>query len=80
MRASILNLRKNMGAVIDALDMNEIVTLTYRGKEKAKIIPVGKQKIASDITAHGAFGIWADKKQDVVNMVRDMRKGRVDAF
>ena len=81
MEASILDLRKNMGKVLAALDMNETVKLTYRGKEKATIVPIVKQH-TKDLTKSEAFGLWADKggTEDVETTLRNIRKGRVDAI
>lgn len=53
--------------------------MTYRGSEKATIVP--KEQVRKiDIKKHPAFGIWADKKDNVSAVVRNMRKGRFDAF
>ena len=81
MKASILDLRKHMSKVLAALDMNETVKLTYRGKEKAVIVPTGKQHQA-DLTKNDAFGLWADRSEteDVEATLRKIRKGRVDAL
>ena len=81
MKASILDLRKQMSKVLAALDMNETVKLTYRGKEKAKIIPTAKQQI-TDLTQSDAFGLWADRTdtEDVEASVRSIRKGRCNAL
>lgn len=75
MKASILDLRKHMGKVLAALDKNETVKLTYRGKEKALIIPTNTQR-ETDLTQNAAFGMWADHTDDVETTVRTMRKGR----
>ena len=79
MEASILDLRKHMSKVLDALDKNETVKLTYRGKQKAMIIPSTSQQ-PRDLTKNEAFGIWSDKEMSVETSVRNLRKGRVDAF
>lgn len=81
MEASILDLRKHMSKVLAALDMNETVKLTYRGKEKATIVPVVRLQNA-DLTCNEAFGLWADRfnTEDVEKAVRNIRKGRVDAI
>ncbi|MCE5340767.1 MAG: hypothetical protein LLF92_06520 [Planctomycetaceae bacterium] len=79
MRASILDLRRNMRQILAAIDHNESVILTYRGSEKATIVP--KEQVRKiDIKKHPAFGIWADKKDNVSAVVRNMRKGRFDAL
>lgn len=80
MKASILDLRRRMREILKALDKNEQITLTYRGREKAKIIPFGLSQNA-DFRKHRAFGLWKDRKDlaDVAKVVRKMRKGRFDA-
>ncbi len=80
MEASILDLRKHMSKVLAALDMNETVKLTYRGKEKATIVPTGKHQTI-DMTNNEAFGLWSDRfgTEDVDKFIRNTRKGRVDA-
>lgn len=81
MEASFLDLRKHMSKVLAALDMNETVKLTYRGKEKALIVPTPKKKTV-DLTSMEAFGIWSDRGEidDVDQVVRDFRKGRHNAI
>ena len=81
MEASILDLRKHMSKVLAAIDMNETVTLTYRGKEKAKIVPSAKCGDV-DLMKTDAFGMWADRDDilDVESVVREIRKGRVNAL
>ncbi len=79
MEASILDLRKHMSKVITALEMNETVKLTYRGKDKALIVPITKQ-YENDITLNPAFGMWSNREEDVDKAVRNIRKGRVDAI
>ena len=78
MKASILDLRRHMSAILKALDRNENVTLTYRGHEKATIVP---KKTAHKVSMenHPAFGLWQNRKdiQDVEVAVRNIRKGRV---
>ncbi len=80
MKASILDLRRHMGDILKALDRNEKVTLTYRGHEKATIVPQ-KTAQASRLSRHPAFGLWAKRTdlKDVDAVVRNIRKGRTDA-
>jgi antitoxin (DNA-binding transcriptional repressor) of toxin-antitoxin stability system len=80
MKASILDLRRHMGKILKALDRNETVTLTYRGNEKATIVPK-KTNRTGDIKGHPAFGMWKDRDDmsDVAGHVRHLRKGRMDA-
>ncbi|OGV53693.1 MAG: hypothetical protein A2X49_12675 [Lentisphaerae bacterium GWF2_52_8] len=78
MNATVLDLRKNMKGVIAALDRNEKVTLTYRGRKKAVIVPCAKKASTMSVSQHPAFGMWADRKdmEDVGGFVRNLRKGR----
>jgi len=80
MKASILDFRRRMGQILKALDRNENVTITYRGHEKATIVP-RKAGRKVDIQNHAAFGLWAKRNdiQDVDTMVRNIRKGRMNA-
>ena len=82
MKASMLDLRRRMKDVLDALDRNEPVTVTYRGKEKGIIYPVGHGRRATmRVVDHPAFGMWRDRAdmQDVGKAVRTLRRGRFDA-
>jgi len=72
MIATAKDLRFNISMLFDALSKGEDITITYRGKAKAKLIPTKKKKQKDDI----AFGIWSDKKDDVEKTVRSLRKGR----
>lgn len=78
MTATVLDLRKNMKRVLEAIDCNERVVLTYRGREKAIIVPCQEQEQRQPASAHPAFGMWKDNADtaDVDAFVRDLRKGR----
>ncbi|HBC86133.1 MAG TPA: type II toxin-antitoxin system prevent-host-death family antitoxin [Lentisphaeria bacterium] len=78
MNATVLDLRKNMKSVLAAIDRNESVVLTCRGREKASIVPCGRQRSRKKVSECAAFGIWADRKdmEDVPAYVRTIRKGR----
>ncbi len=78
MNATVLDLRKNMKDVIAALDRNEKVTLTYRGRKKAIILPCESEESQKSVKEHPAFGMWADRDEtkDVDSFVRTLRKGR----
>ena len=45
MRATILDLRRRIPEVLRALDRHERVTILYRGKERAVLIPFGDQPL-----------------------------------
>jgi len=75
MTASAKDLRFNISMLFDALSKGEDITITYRGKAKAKLISTNKKdnQKKEDI----AFGIWSDRDENVDEMVRELRKGRV---
>lgn len=82
MEASVLDFRTRMGDILRAIDRRERVTLTYRGRPKAEVVPVNdvgnsarrKTKVA-DLEA---FGMWADREdtKDALRCVRKIREGR----
>jgi hypothetical protein len=84
MKASFVDLRKKSAEIIRALDRNEKVTLYYRGRAKAVIVPIGGEVKRPTVKAedHPAFGMWADRDdmKDVAGYVRTLRKGRYDAL
>jgi prevent-host-death family protein len=77
MEATILDMRRNPKKILDAIERNEVVTLTKRGKSVARIEPIGDRQRPS-AAEHEAFGMWADRDDmaDPSAYVREMRKGR----
>ena len=85
MQATILDLRRRMPEVLRALDRQEQVTILYRGKERATLVPSGgkpSKKGKRNASAHPAFGMWSnhDDLVDVAVKVRALRRGRVHAL
>lgn len=82
MKASILDMRRKMKEILNALDHNESVTITYRGKEKGVLQPVRKIKEEINVRDHEAVGMWADREdmKDVEAYVRRLRRGREHGF
>lgn len=78
MKASILDMRRNPKKILDAIGRNEVVTLTNRGKDVARILPL-ERRTASKAADHEAFGMWADREdmRDPAAYVRKLRKGRI---
>ena len=86
MIVTMTELRHRMGEILSAIERNETVTLTYRGRPKAVISPVNgkaseKKEGESELLAmmkHPAFGMWKDRKdmEDVEAYVRNLRKER----
>ena len=85
MVASVLDLRTKMKDIMQALDRNEKVTLTRRGKRFAVIVPYELTLATPSMKPEDipGFGMWADREDmaDPVEYVEKMRKGRFeDAF
>lgn len=85
MKATVLDLRRRMPEVLQALDRNERVTILYRGQERAVLLPSGGDRAEGEGTkasAHPAFGMWADHEDtdDVARHVRSLRQGRHHAL
>jgi len=80
MEASILDLRRKMADILRALDRNETVKITYRGRRRAVLIPAGPsaEQQKRSLTAHCAFGMWKDRRDmtDVTAYVRRLRQNR----
>jgi len=74
MTVTAKDLRFNISMLFDTLSKGEDITITYRGKAKAKLIGTNQQN--SHKKEDIAFGIWGDRGENVDEMVRDMRKGR----
>ena len=76
---STKQLRIQPGRIISQVNEGLDVTITYRGKPCAKIIPIAKTEVENaENTEDELFGIWKDKKdtKNVEQYVRNMRKGR----
>ena len=85
MKASVLDLRRRMPEVLQALDRNERVTILYRGQERAVLVPAGGEATdgkPAKASQHPAFGMWADRDdlEEVAAQVRRLRQGRHHAL
>ncbi len=78
MKATLSDMRRNSGKIIEAIERNETVVLYSRGREIASIIPRTQAKESLSLTSSPAFGMWKDRKDldDPVEYVRRQRKGR----
>jgi len=80
MEITTKQLRVEPGKIISQVNKGMDVTITYRGKPSAKIVPltVNEAAITYDTTDDELFGIWADREEteNVEKYVRNMRKGR----
>lgn len=73
MEVTAKDLRFKINMLFDLLNKGEDITITYRGKAKAKLISTQKNIEKKD---DSLFGIWKDKEDNVDDIVRNMRKGR----
>jgi len=83
MDASIVDLRYKMKDVLRAIDRGETVTVLYRGKARAKLMPMA---LSSDASGGGPprtedvpfFGLWRDREDlaDPSSYLRNLRKTR----
>ena len=79
MKAKIVDLRYRMKSVLEALDRGEPVTISHRGHEKARLVPVQSAQEVRKPSADPAFGIWKGRKDlaDVPGYVRRLRSSRL---
>jgi len=78
MEVSTKELRIQPGRIIDQVVNGEEVTVTFRGKALARIVPIVKRQNDTTSDEDSIFGMWKDKNQEesVDDIVRTMRKGR----
>ena len=79
MKATIVDLRYRTKDVLNAVAHGETVTVLYRGKPKAQIVPVSEKKHGTRLSKDKAFGLWKDNDafRDVSTYVRKLRRPRV---
>lgn len=74
MTVTAKDLRFNISFLFDVLSKGEDVTITHRGKAKAKLISYDDAEQTPKDDA--MFGMWSDVDDDVDALVRNMRKRR----
>jgi prevent-host-death family protein len=79
MKATIVDLRYRMKEVLSAVERGETVTVLYRGKAKARILPISEKRNDAKVKEHPAFGMWKDRRdmRDPKAYVRKLRQGRL---
>lgn len=79
MKAKIVDLRYRMKSVLEALDRGEPVTISHRGREKARLVPVQSAGDVRKPSSDPAFGLWKGRKDlgDVRGYVRRLRSSRL---
>ena len=79
MEITTKQLRIEPGRIISQVDNGQEITITYRGKPRAKIVPIVDRKNIDDKNSDDElFGIWKDRKDlnDVDQFIRNIRKRR----
>lgn len=83
MNATIVDLRYRMKDVMLAIDRGETVTVLYRGKEKAKLVPITPGSRAPDKCTpktkdQPLFGLWKERDDltDPASYLRKLRQPR----
>ena len=79
MEITTKQLRMQPGRIVSRAANGQEITVTYRGKPRAKIVPVtGGKKPVPEIPGNELFGIWKDRKdtENPGQFVRNIRKGR----
>lgn len=83
MNATIVDLRYHMKDVLLAIERGETVTVLYRGREKAKLVPIAPASLtASEATPRTKdqplFGMWKDRDElaDPTAYIRKVRGPR----
>jgi antitoxin (DNA-binding transcriptional repressor) of toxin-antitoxin stability system len=84
MNATIVDLRYRMKDVLRAIERGDTVTVLYRGKPKAALMPIPPSLGASDKGApktaeQPLFGLWKDRKDlvDPASWLRHLRQPRL---
>jgi prevent-host-death family protein len=79
MKVSAKELRQKTRLLLDAVERGEEVTITYRGRARARIIPMDEdQNRAESASESELFGLWADRDDlvDPLTWVRTLRQSR----
>ncbi|MBM3295989.1 MAG: type II toxin-antitoxin system prevent-host-death family antitoxin [Candidatus Aminicenantes bacterium] len=78
MRASAKDLRFHSKEILNAVSRGEEVIITFRGRPKAKIVPLRDEARSGKADPRKLFGIWRDNPEvaDVDGFIRSVRRGR----
>lgn len=78
MKTSLLELRRQTNKVVEAIDKNQKVTVTRRGKPFAIMTPVKQSASDKRVKDHPAFGMHEDvkSKNDVLDHLKKVRSSR----
>lgn len=75
MEVTTKELRIQPGKILDQVSIGQEVTVTYRGKPLARIVPFNNEEDSEGVSM---FGLWKDHESElsVEDLVRETRKGR----
>lgn len=80
MKTTAKDLRTHARRILEAVDRGQEVTITHRGKARAKLVPIRTPRRAARPQARKlpAFGMWSKRAEmkDVAAYVRRLRSGR----
>lgn len=80
MEISTKELRSHTKLALDAVQRGETVTITYRGRPSARVVPLEDTGADHRPTSanHELFGLWADREDldNVAAHVRTLRRNR----
>jgi prevent-host-death family protein len=79
MEVSAKELRQKTRLLLDAVERGEDVTITYRGRARARVVPMETEpdRAEADVGSE-LFGLWADREDldDPLAWVRSLRQSR----
>ncbi len=76
MKATTKDLRLKTRELIAATDRGEEVIITFRGKQRAMLVPLRNHGSEGNRKRNPAFGLWRDDQRPVDAQVRAMRQVR----
>ncbi|HDH98396.1 MAG TPA: type II toxin-antitoxin system prevent-host-death family antitoxin [Deltaproteobacteria bacterium] len=77
MKATAKDMRFKTKEILAAIERGEEVILTYRGKEKARMLPISQEQSGTTGEEEPLFGIWRSNKRvaDVNAYLDELRGG-----
>ena len=80
MEITAKGLRSRVGEVLRCVERGETVTVTYRGRPRARLVGIKEDSAsAAEETAWPAFGMWKDRT-DMADVAAHVRRLREDRF
>lgn len=78
MKATAKELRFKTKEILAAIERGEEVIITYRGKDKARLVPLKEGQHTPAQKSAPLFGIWSDNERvrDVDTYIKELRGGR----